>query len=164
MAREHATKTLETTPDAVSVTVQQLGAMQSLRLLHKLTRALAPALAKMVGKGKGSLADLDLDNVAVAADLFFTHFSEQDLEDVTRQLLGEGTLLTHKGQTGPASVMFGTVFDGRPDLLLKAILFALEVNYRNFFNAARELMATRGAGASPLTSIPTLKKSGPASG
>ena len=163
MARERKLKVIGTGADGdVELDVQQLPAMRSMRLLHRLTRALGPAFAAAAkGGGKMSLGDLDIGNLSDAANLFFDKFSEQDLEDVTRQLLEE-SLTSLGGKKLPTLSVLDQVYGGRPDLLLKAVAFALETNYGPLFAAARGLMGQRSVAASPLTSPTTLPKSGPA--
>ena len=157
MARERLTKQITS---SVSLEVQQLPAMRALKLLHKLTKALAPALAA-VGKGQGTdLMDVDLGNLAGAAEKLFANFSQDDLEEVTRQLLEESLISIDGGAKRPTMLDFDGTFGGKIDLLLKAIAFALEANYP-FLKAARGALADRVAAAmaapsnSPNTSDPS---------
>ena len=168
MARERKSKIIGTGAEGASIEleVQQLPAMRSVRLLHRLTRALGPASAAAAkGSGKGgkmSLGDLDVGNLSDAATLFFDKFSEQDLEEVTRLLLEE-SLTDVQGKKLPTLSVLDQVYGGRPDLLLKAVAFALEVNFETLFAAARGLMGQRSVAVSPSTSPTASPKSGPAS-
>ncbi len=153
---------VELDPDT-KIDIQQLAAYPALRLLHRLTKAVGPAVAKAGAGAKNiTLAEVDLGNLAEAAEIFFEHFSEQDLEEVTKLLLAE-CVIHADGKQGPPAAMFPVAFDGHPDLLLKAVLEALKLNYGTFFDAARGFMAARVATqVPPSTSPQTSPKSGPA--
>ena len=140
--RTRERKTLSESPE-VQIEVQQLDAMRSLRLLHRLTKIVAPAVARMSG-GK-SLMEMDVGALGGAADALFANFSEQDLEEITKTLLADSVVRADSREIPCYPVGFNLAFDGHPDLLLKALLFALEVNYKDLFASARGLLGSRVA-------------------
>jgi hypothetical protein len=138
--RESRSKQLE---PGFELKVQQLPPMKAMRLLHRISKAVAPAFAA-AGKGKLDLLDTDLGDLSQAAALLFDRFSEQDLEDVTRALLAE-SWVTRDGKICETMPVFDAIFGGRLDLVIGAIGFALEVNYGNLMSAIRPLLAARVA-------------------
>lgn len=142
MARSRERKTLSESPE-VQIEVQQLDAMRSLRLLHRLTKIVAPAVARL-GGGK-SLMEMDVGALGGAADALFANFSEQDLEEITKTLLSDAVARADGKELPCYPLGFGLAFDGRPDLILKALMFALELNYGPLFESARGLLGSRVA-------------------
>lgn len=145
-----ARQTQEKEIDGFRFSVQQLPGMRSLRLMHKLAKALGPGVLKALsgapeGAGGGvSLGNLDLGNLADGLSLLFDKFSADDFEAVVRELFETATV-TENGNTFPMMQVFDNTFAGRPDVVLKAVQFALEVNYKSFFGVF--LAAARGAGS-----------------
>lgn len=158
MARKRERKTLETGSEGLDIEVQQLDAMRGLRLSHKLVRAIGPALARIAAGSPGGLklSEMKVDGLAEGLELFFAHFSADDLQSLLDEVLGE-SLVTHQGQTGPYPLFVRKgVFDGRIDLLLKALLFGLELNFGPLFAPVRSALGKVGAATgSPSTSLPT---------
>lgn len=127
--------------DGLLLTVQQLPAMRSTLLMHKLGKAVGPALAKMVsGKGVTSLADMDLGGIADGVQMLFDRFSADDLSSLMKELFESSTLEVN-GNTFPMMKVFDNEFAGKPGAVLTAIQFALEVNYGDFLGA---LLANAG--------------------
>lgn len=113
--------------DGYAITVTQLAALRSIKLLHRLGKALGPAMLKAGGAAK-SLSDLDLGNLADAATMAFDKFSEADLEQLIKELFETATI-----RVGPNEMPFLSVYDnelaGKADTLLKAVRFAVAANF-----------------------------------
>ncbi len=140
MARQSRTEEI----DGVTFTVQQMPAKRALLMLHKITKAIAPALGKSLegaSLGDFKLADLELKNLGDAAQLLFQNFSESDLEQLNSQLLETATVV-HEGKELPLMRVFDEVMAGKIGTVLKLLKLALEVNYGDFTGA---LLATVGA-------------------
>lgn len=131
MARETRSATI----DGFTFTVQQLPAMRAIKLMHKLTRAAGPALLKAVGGAAGGvkLSNLNLADMADGAQTLFDKFSEDDLEALIKTLF-EGAVLGVDGKEYPLSPgVLDIQLSGKPGTILKAVRFALEANYADFF-------------------------------
>lgn len=118
--------------DGTMFAVSQLPAMRSMRLMHRLAKAVGPALLKAAGGKAVSLKELDLSNAGEAAQMLFETFSENDFETLIRELL-ESATVEHEGRTIPLMPVFDVVMAGKPGTILKLLKFALEVNYGSFF-------------------------------
>lgn len=118
--------------DGTVFAVTQLPAMRSMRLMHRLAKAVGPAMLKAVGGKAVSLKELDLASVGDAAQMVFETFSENDFEALIRELL-EGATVDHEGRTIPLMPVFDLVLAGKVGTILKLLKFALEVNYGSFF-------------------------------
>lgn len=150
-----ARQTQEKEIDGLRFAVQQLPAMRSMRLLHKLARAIGPGLLKSLsGAGDVSagvkVADMDVGDMADGIGMVFDRFSADDLEALIRELF-ESATVAEGGNTLPLMPVFDNVMAGRPTTVLKAVRFALEVNYRDFFGAL--LASAQGLGAGPSSSV-----------
>ena len=134
MAKTTQIKTI----DSIEYSIDQLGGMKGLRLFNRLLRLCAPALGS-IGKAladRKSLADMDLDSVGKAVSAMLVSLTDDDLESLTRELLGSCTF-DREGKR--IELMSPGVFDlemrGKVGTILKLLSFALEVNYGNFFEA-----------------------------
>jgi hypothetical protein len=143
MARRAETQTI----DGVQFTVQQLPAMRSMKLMHKLAKALGPAMLKAVGSG-GSLKELNLGNAGDAAQMLFEKFSADDFEALIRELL-ETALVTRGGSQIPLMPVFDDEMCGKPDTVLKLLRFALSVNYQSFWKGLSASVAALVPQVSP---------------
>lgn len=134
MARAQKEKTI----DGLTFTVQQLPAMRSLKLMHRLGKTIGPALLKSLsGAPSGATVKVGNINVADMADgvaLLFDRLSADDAESIVRELF-ETTMVTENGQTFQLMPVFDNVLAGKMSTLFKAVRFALEVNYQDFLPA-----------------------------
>ncbi len=126
--------------DGIEFTVTQLPAMRSMKLMHKLARALGPAMAKAAGAGT-QLGQQDIASFGEAAQAAFDRFSAEDLEALIKELFETATM-TLDGNTVPIMPVFNDALAGKPGTILKALQFALEVNYSDFLGG---LLASVGA-------------------
>lgn len=144
----------ERTIDGVTIRVQQLPAMRSVKLMHRLGRAIGPAMLQaLAGADVKSTKDfanakINMGAIGDAIGSAFDRFSEDDLERLTRELFETATV-TDKGKEFPMMSVFDNVFAGKPGTVLKAIKFALEVNYQDFFGVLLESVGQLAASPSP---------------
>lgn len=137
--------------DGLSFTVQQMPVKRALKLMHRLARAGVPAILEAVGsselKGALKLEQLDLSNLGTAATMLFDKFSEADFELAMRELL-ESATVEFDGKTLPALQALDVAITN-PSTVLKAMGFALEVNYGDFSSAFRAAAGTLALKAAP---------------
>jgi hypothetical protein len=137
--------------------IQQLPGMRAAKLFHKLSSALAPAIGAAFGKGM----DGEVDNLGEAAKLLFDRLPASEFEAVIRELLETATI-AREGMTMPLMPVFDDVMAGKMKDLMGVLVFALEVNYGDFFGdigaKARLLVASKS------TSLGASKASGVAIG
>lgn len=155
--------------DGITFTVQQMGGKAASRLFVRLNAYLIPALAQVgqaVGKldlGKGLGSDVDVEGItkglAEAARVLFEKLTPDEYEAVNSQLL-ESATFTADGRTLPLWPQYDNLLAGKVLTGLKLFAFALQVNYRDFFNALGGLQNLAGA-ASRLSGLTTSKPNGP---
>lgn len=140
--------------DGFSFTVSQLPAMKGLLLLHRLTKAIGPALAKVAGAftgGSVKLSDLDVAALAGAVESLFANLPASDFEAITKELLSTATIEVdgkrHELFKGGNSGNFDLYLQGKMGTIFKLIAFAFEVNYGNFFGWAKGAFASAFAEA-----------------
>lgn len=129
--------------DGLSFSVSQLPPMKALRMLNRLRRCIGPALGKALG-GMSAKSLKDVDVTALADAIEALNLPDQELEDITKELL-YAAFVTHEGVTGAllSGGQFNAVMSGRVGTILKLIAFAVEVNYGSFFVALRALAPAR---------------------
>lgn len=135
------------TIDGITITVQQLPAMRAMKLAHRLGKSLGPGLLRGLSgvdltKGAAAVSSVDVGSLAPAVEAAFDRFSEEDLERLVRELFETATVQLD-GRTAPMLPVFDATFQGKTSTVFKAIKFALEVNYQDFFGA---LLGAVGAG------------------
>ena len=135
--RKSQTKTI----DGMTFTVQALPAMRQLRLKPRILDALAAPASKIAAAFGGSLASTDVAALGDALTALCQKLTPAEYEALTRELL-ETTTVQHDGQTLPLMPVFDDVMCGRTLTVDKLLLFALEVNYGDFFAAGRAAFAT----------------------
>lgn len=151
--RESKTKEI----DGLIFTVQQMPVKRSIKLMHRLARAGLPALLKAVGPAKlegmgdgglkGLLESLDLSSFGDAATMLFDKFHEADLDHAMAELF-EGSTVESGGNLLPVLKAFDVSIT-QPGTVLKALGFALEVNYGDFSGAFLAAAGTLEAKAAP---------------
>lgn len=162
-------KIVETNAGRVEVIVTQLPAMRSGKLLMRLSKNLAPALARLAttvdtkAALSGALDFREPEKIADAVRDLFTNLDGDELEFLTHELLG-GATIKRGGEFVPFLDGFDAMFAGRIVEWFGLLWFALEVNYGNFTGAlgghVRAAMAKARANPSPESNT----SSGPANG
>lgn len=126
--------------DGIEVTCQQFECTRSIILSAKLGRMLASAASKV------DKIDLDMDIAALAPALqeLLTCMDPEELPGFCIEVLGSTAFtMNNTVVTVTDSTSLDVVFRGRFPALFKALLFALEVNYADFFggNALSKLQS-----------------------
>src|SRR5579859_3153297 len=115
--------------NGVAFTVRQLPAMRALRMLNRLARTIGPAMASLGASG----GTFDFESLATALAKLGDKLTDQELEGITRELLEGTTFQPSDGSPGGALLpQFDVALQGKPDVTLKLLAFALEANYGNF--------------------------------
>lgn len=117
MALEIQSETREI--DGYEFTIQQLASTECDRVLERITRALGPAVAQLTDPGK-----------AVAT--LFERLTPKELAELKKILL-EKCLVKIEGNEVPLKGVYELIFAGRLTRLYALLGFALEVNYRDFW-------------------------------
>jgi len=130
-----ATQTKEI--DGFSVQVTQLSCRRALKTLNRLGKVLGPALAKVsaIVSNAGSIEKVDVGSMGSSVESLFSSLADDDLDFFVNTFFEASTL-----NNAPFLKTFDVVLQGQVDVLLRALLFAIEVNYGNFFNVARKLV------------------------
>lgn len=137
----------------VTYRVAQLPATKALKLSHQLARILGPALLRAgaaIDRKGGKLLEskIDFGQLSDAADLLFRNCDEVTFESIVKTVLTDQLVMV-QGATvvriDPA--MFELQFAGQMKTLFRLIAFALEVNFADFFDDLRPLLAALQAKA-----------------
>jgi hypothetical protein len=134
-------KTREKIIDGNTFAVTQLPAMRALRLFSRIGRSLGPALGQLAaaaGKGAGSmkLDEFDMSTVGEAIAVLFDRLTPDELETLTKELLESARIDGRELMRE-----FDIAMQGRVGTVFKLLMFSFEVNYGDFFGAARGLVA-----------------------
>lgn len=135
----------------ISIETTQLPPMKTYALLGRLAKIGAPGLSTFGG------LDGDVDNAAaliVPAAAMFARLEPPELQDLALDVLaGSTALVKHDGKKKRVDLDtedgINAAFAGNVMAMLGAMKFALEVNYDDFFDAARSWL--NGLGASEET-------------
>ncbi len=121
--------------------VHQLPATKGEEIGAELVAMVVPMLGALAGEGKGvkidGVGDLDLEALGLkaAAEVFATSITSPKLRNI-RQLMAAHTEIYGEGfgdAGAPLSRNYDDHFAGRYDAMIEWFLFALEVNFRDFF-------------------------------
>jgi hypothetical protein len=120
------------TIDGIKFEVTQLPAMRALKVLHRLGKVVSPALSKAItGLGGGAGAqELDLSQLGPALESFFASCEVSDMEYFVHELLHPAS-----ADGVPLERTLDVKLQGKVWTLLKALVFAVEVNFGNFSEA-----------------------------
>jgi hypothetical protein len=138
--------------DGLDFAVTQHGARRSLRLDARIMRQLGPGLADVLTGERVDGGDL----AAMARGLvpLFAHLTDDDADALVSEILAFTSVVVDGCNLEMSKAAhFEQAFAGRRMTLWKVVGFALEVNYRDFFDAARaaieRLKVAGGDAASP---------------
>ncbi len=128
--------------DGLTVSVSQLPPMRSLRMLNRLRKAIGPAMSKLLSGNTGKLGDMDISRLGDALEAL--NLPDQELEDITKELLATARIqVDGKNMNMMNGGQFDPSMNGQVGVILKAVGFAIEVNYGSFFGALRALAPNR---------------------
>lgn len=122
------------TIDGMDFEVQPLPAMKSLETFPRITAMLAPVLADLGTISKAS----DSERAALVGKALsaLAKTDAKELVSLTKVLLSEATVVVD-GKRQHLMPAFDTLMAGRLLTTFKLIAFAVEVNYRDFFDVFR---------------------------
>ncbi len=126
-------KTDTRTIAGMEVTTTQLPALRAFALLNKLGRILAPALAKAADLKVST--DMDVSALAPALGELFANLHPEESGQLAKEILAY-TSVIHNGakiDLGSAN-MIDHVFTGEFKGFLMTMLFAIQVNFSDFFD------------------------------
>lgn len=127
--------------DGYEIQVQPLPAFAALALFTRIGKsiggALGPTLAALASAGVDKLQNVDISQHLGA---LFAALSPSEIEGITKALL-EGAVLDPKGTPRILLDVADYEFQGQTLALLKAALFAFEVNYGDFRDLVRGMLA-----------------------
>jgi len=127
--------------DGYEIQVQPLPAFAALSLFTRIGKsiggALGPTLAALASAGVDKLQNVDISQHLGA---LFAALSPSEIEGITKALL-EGAVLDPKGTPRILLDVADYEFQGQTLVLLKAALFAFEVNYGDFRDLVRGMLA-----------------------
>lgn len=142
---EPQTKTI----DGHEFQVSQLPGMRGLKVFTRLSKVLGAGLA-------GAFGAKTNEERGVALLSLLQHVDEADVEYVTKELFSVALVKPPDSEKfGPVNPVFDRVFQGRIDLLFKALVFALQVNYGDFFKG----LGAAAAGAAAAQAAPSTSSS-----
>jgi hypothetical protein len=130
----------------ITVRVVQLPAMKALRLYPRLAKVLGSALREL--KLDGKLGDISVEIAGKMLESFGANVSPDELENLVQTLLGEASVTypVEEGQrTGEFSKVASLAFAGQTMTLMRVVLFALEVNFADFWRSLPALQGRGGA-------------------
>ena len=146
------------TIDGLVFTVQMLPAMRATLMVVRLGKLLGVPLLKSlsgVQATKGaSLKNLDVGQLAQGVDELFGRLSEAEVEDLFKVFF-ETALVKKDGKEFPLLASFDNALMGKPFTAFKALKFALEVNFGDFFAALPVLLAAAGGDSTSAGESPT---------
>lgn len=130
--------------DGFKIQISPLPCTKALEVLHRLGQSLSPSVAAMLGLLQGGqqidLASVDIAELGGALVAFFRGCSWPDLKYFIDNLL-QPALCNDQ----PLLRTMDITFQAKTMSLLKVLVFAIEVNYSDFFDVARGALAQQAA-------------------
>lgn len=127
--------------DGYEIQVQPLPAFAAISLFTRIGKsiggALGPTLAALASAGVDKLQNVDVSQHLGA---LFAALSPDEIEQITKALL-QGAVLDPNGKTRLLLDVADYEFQGQTLTLIKAALFAFEVNYGDFRDLVRGMLA-----------------------
>ena len=131
-------KTQTKTIAGYEVSVTQLPAMASFRLLTRLSKILTPAVGELLSLASGAedVGSVDVSKLAPALAVLADRLNEEDAEHLVKEaILGRCSLVSDSNKhVDVTRAIFDETFCDIQDLL-ELLWFALTVNYGNFIDA-----------------------------
>lgn len=126
--------------DGFKIQISPLPCTKSLEVLHRLGLCLSPSVAAMLGLLQGGqqieLSSLNLGELSVALVAFFRGCSWPDLKYFIDNLLAPALC-----NDAPLLKTMDITFQAKTLSLLRVLVFAIEVNYADFFDVASGALA-----------------------
>lgn len=116
-----------------TIEVTTLGTQQAVKALALLQRAVGPALGSLLGDAKGADMDKAVD-MALVGRLLSTPIDDDAVWKLSEALAAGSVLLEQGG--GPLLPRLSKVFEGDLAGMFEWLMFAVEVNFADFFKRA----------------------------
>ncbi len=128
------------TIDGISFEVTQFPAMRGFALLAKLLKLLGPAIGAL-GSVQGISADTDISAIGPALSTAFMSLDPDQASALALDILKctAATISDEKGMRRvelSSSQSVDLVFSSRLKTMLQVLVFAVQVNYRDFFSGS----------------------------
>lgn len=129
------------TIDGIDFEVRPLPAMKSLETFPRITALLAPLLSDLGSLAKGAQADrLDTIGKALAS---LARTDPKEVVALTKVLLDGSTITTADGKRQHLLPVIDDELATKMWTLFRLLAFAVEVNYRDFFDVFRNSLGKR---------------------
>lgn len=142
-------KTDKRTIDGIEIHVTQFAAMRGFAVASKVAKVVTPVLPHL----KGVTMQTEIADLAPAIGELFSRLDENEGQALVRDLLA-GACAVRDGQQIPLNTddRINLAFEGNMMAMLRAALFAAEVNFSDFFagsatSSAALPSAGKGSGA-----------------
>lgn len=140
MSIETKTRTI----DGIDYRVTQLGAKQGRAIMVRLLQVVAPTLSKLSGANITKIEDIELSQIGPALEALVAHANEEVLGELCSAFASRSSF--RDGQNWPElDRHFDMHFGGAYLRMFKWLVFSIEVNYADFFDAFREAQAKAAA-------------------
>lgn len=128
--------------------VAQLPTFKALDVFEQLSVLIGPAMTSLAASGMDG-------RVEPAIEALFSKMGGGKLKSLAAQLL-DGVLVEENGKSAPMLTGFDLRYAGQLFEVFRVMAFVVEVNYRDFFDGAREVLAGffRPQPADPASSSP----------
>jgi hypothetical protein len=124
--------------DGSEYTVTQLDAWRAMRLLARVGAVIGPALSVAAdAAATGDVMGMSADKAGSVIASLAAKLTPEELEAITRELLWNAL----RDDRPISGKQFGLEMAGQMATVFKLLFFAFEVNYGDFFDAARGLLA-----------------------
>jgi hypothetical protein len=130
--------------DGYKVETQQLPPRRAFKLAAKLAKYLAPAFRHL---GDVKMED-DIETLLPAVTSMLMDLDERDLDAVLCEAFANTTVVVPDATGGKVMSLetpekIDAAFEGAMYIMLRAAVFSLEVNFRDFFDAAKREIAKK---------------------
>lgn len=149
----------------ITITLNPLLGLKALRVFHKLSKSVLPALTKAFGsfdtKAALALSSIDLGKIGEAIETFFLDCKEDEFVTLSKDLLTNAFVKTDSGLLQLDEGQINMTFQGRVLTLLEVLVWAVtEVHFADFLGKLPALKA-RAQALSQKTNASTSEASSP---
>lgn len=120
--------------DGQNYSAAPLPASQALRVLVRLTKLVGETVLMIAAKGSKALEDIPADALQFAVQTLVDRLGEDDTERTIKELLATVRVADNDLTLDR---IFDSHFQGRIVHMFRVLQYALEVNYRDFFDELR---------------------------
>jgi hypothetical protein len=132
--RDTETKSFKTTEGLLPVRVVQLPAIPASMLLIKLLDAVGPGLASLATVVDPLGNSINLGALPAGVEKLFSKLTGPVYAELLRELLTEAVVIRKNEQIPLDDAQINTLFKGHTKELFRLFVFAVQENYRDFFD------------------------------